>query len=288
MPCYKPIEIVRRSTGQRDLTVACGQCIGCRLERSRQWAIRCMHEAQLHDLNTFITLTVNDDSAEKIFPGGSLTYRPWQLFIKRLRKNTRQKIRFYMCGEYGEQSERPHYHAALFGYSPADKIAFKRGINGFVLWRSPQLEQLWPYGHVTLGDVNFETAAYIARYVMKKVNGDLQKKHYEKIDNETGEIIARTPEFNRMSLKPGIGANWLAKFHTDVYPHGKVVVRGHESKPPRYYDKLNKRRNAIQADELTRQRMLDAWERRHDNSPRRLAVKEVVTTAKIKSLKRTI
>lgn len=289
MPCYHPIDIVRRTTGQRDLTVACGQCIGCRLERSRQWATRCIHEASLHDVNTFLTLTVADQHLDQIFPGGSLAYRPWKLFLRRLAKtNHNRQPRFYMCGEYGELNDRPHYHACLFGYSPADKIAFKRDNRGFILWRSPLIEQLWPYGHVTLGDVNFETAAYVARYVMKKVNGKQQQKHYEKIDIETGEIKNRLPEFNRMSLKPGIGAKWLEKYYSDVYPAGKVIVRTTAANPPRYYDKLNRRWNPEAAKTLSRTRILDAYERRHDNTPRRLSVKEVVTAARIKSLKRKI
>jgi hypothetical protein len=101
------------------LELPCGQCIGCRLERSRQWAMRCLHESSLYDRNAFVTLTYDD---EHLPPGGSLNYPDFQRFMKRLRKNSKSPIRFYMGGEYGESTLRPHFHVCLFGYDFPDKV----------------------------------------------------------------------------------------------------------------------------------------------------------------------
>lgn len=206
--------------------VPCGQCVGCRLERSRQWAVRCVHEASLHEHNCFVTLTYND----KCLPlGGTLVKRDHQLFLKRLRKYIYpEKVRFYMCGEYGEQLKRPHYHFILFGIDFPDKFLWIRN-NGFPLYRSKLLEMLWPFGFSTIGDVTFETCAYTARYIMKKVNGDIAEDYYQ----------GRLPEYTCMSRRPGIAHDWLEKYEDDVYPHDYVVIRGGvKCRPPRYYDKI--------------------------------------------------
>ena len=218
------------------ILLPCGQCIGCRLERSRQWAIRCMHEAQLHDENSYITLTYNDKNLPK---DGSLNLRHFQLFMKRLRKKTGKKIRFYHCGEYGEKFKRPHYHACLFGYQFPDLRYFKT-INGNKLYTSKYLDSVWTnkngetMGFSTIGNVTFESAAYVARYIMKKINGEKAEAHY--VNKETGEILK--PEYTTMSRRPGgLGAEWLKKYKTDVYPGDFVVVRGKKMKPPKYYDR---------------------------------------------------
>lgn len=193
MPCYKPLDAWRPdfSTGSKklifsyhparcagptpDLQVPCGQCVGCRLERSRQWAVRCVHESQLHKENCFITLTY---ASEHLPPDSSLHYRDFQLFMKRLRKKfTGKKIRFYMCGEYGENFGRPHFHACLFGHN-FDDLKLWKTQNNIPLYRSKILEELWPFGHSSVGSVTFESAAYVARYIMKKVTGEAAELHY--------------------------------------------------------------------------------------------------------------
>jgi len=245
MACFRPIDAWQLDSGEvvfaergkirRSLTLPCGQCVGCRLERSRQWAIRCMHETAMHDASSFVTLTYDDNHLPT---DNSLSYRDFQLFMKRLRAKV-GSVRFYMCGEYGEQFSRPHFHACIFGFGFPDRVAFSRSSSGCMVYRSPLLESLWSFGYSSLGDVTFESAAYVARYVMKKVTGRLAASHYEYVSPITGEIISRTPEFCRMSLKPGIGANWFKKFTTDVTTTDSVVLRGGmQSKPPRYYDKL--------------------------------------------------
>src|SRR3954449_8205389 len=118
MPCYCPQSAYRTSSGGvtfcrsgslsgEKFSLPCGQCIGCRLERSRQWAMRCVHENKMHPRSSFVTLTYDD---KNIPPAGSLSKRDFQLFMKRLRKSQSNPLRFFACGEYGETTHRPHYH----------------------------------------------------------------------------------------------------------------------------------------------------------------------------------
>lgn len=297
MPCFHPVQAYQGEDGRvvfselqrtgsvRSLQLSCGQCVGCRLERSRQWAVRCMHEAQMHERNCFITLTYREEELPKFL---SLRYRDFQLFMKKLRKDAGRGIRFFMCGEYGGEHARPHFHACLFGYDFPDKVVFKRGIGGAVLFRSPKLEALWPVGFSTIGAVTFESAAYVARYVMKKVTGDAAVMHYGSVDRETGEVVQRCPEFCHMSLKPGIGRPWLDKYFSDVFPGGKVVVNGVESNSPRYYDRVYAVVDSDGSAMLARDREMDARTSFADRSDDRLAVREVCALARVKRLKRSV
>lgn len=196
------------------------------------------------------------------------------------------KVRFYMCGEYGEDFARPHFHACLFGIDFDDKYKIGGGNGKSVLWRSPTLDSLWSKGFASVGEVNFESAAYCARYIMKKVNGDLSEDHYKAVVASTGEVVERTPEFCHMSLKPGIGRGWLDKFASDVYPHGMVVSNTVESRPPAYYDRWFKANFPEQWEAMAWSREQYAAERSADATPERLAVREAVTLARISQLKR--
>lgn len=214
-----------------------------------------MHEAQLHQDNCFLTLTYDD---EHLPPGGSLDRSAFPAFIKRLRTSQRVKvarpdapgkwrwfypsIRYFHCGEYGDRYGRPHYHACVFGFDFEDKqlVAVR---NQLPVWSSQLLRELWPFGVHEIGSVTFESAAYVARYIMKKVRGngpEAEKKaaRYLAVDGETGEVFSREPEYATMSRRPGIGAGWFAQFSSDVYPHDQLVARGSVMRPPRYYDKL--------------------------------------------------
>lgn len=287
MPCYSPLQAYKTKSGdvvfselkRHDIdyqfNLPCGQCIGCRLERSRQWAVRCMHEASLYKNNSFITLTYED---AKLPERNSLYYPHFQLFLKRLRKHAGPtRVRFYMCGEYGEQTNRPHYHACLFNWDWEDKRYWRTTATGEKSYRSDALEKLWPHGNAETGSVTFESAAYVARYIMKKVTGKNAEEHYN----------GREPEFNEMSLKPGIGANWFELWKKDVYPHDYVIVRGVKAKPPKYYDQMLKRIDPILLDTIKENRELEGYKHHQDNTPERLAVKEIVATAKVNQLKRT-
>nr|QJB19448.1 MAG: replication initiator protein [Microvirus sp.] len=295
MPCFHPMPAVRMSDGSVKfvsrnksgvvdaISLPCGQCIGCRLERSRQWAMRCMHEASLHEQNAFITLTYDEASLPV---GGSLIYSDFQKFMKRLRKRC-GKVSFYVGGEYGEQLARPHFHACIFGYDFPDKVYFKKSSDGSKLYTSKLLDSLWPYGLCSTGDVSFASAAYIARYCVAKVNGDAAEAHYRVITDD-GEIIDRTPEFNHMSLKPAVGKRWLDKYMSDVYPRDYVVVNGVKSKPPKYYDRIFEAQDEVRFDQLVAERELESALRMGDNSYSRLAVKETVVKARSSLLKRSL
>lgn len=196
--------------------------------------MRISHEASLHLHNQFLTLTYSD---ELLPHGGTLVLRDVQLFMKRLRK-AYGALRFFLCGEYGETTWRPHYHAIVFGLELADLRPHKQTASGAQLYTSASLTKLWGLGHVYIGSVTMESAQYVARYVTKKINGDRATAHYRWIDPKTGEVHDRKPEFAVMSRREGIGAKWIDKFRSDVYPSDKVVLGGSiRGKPPRYYDR---------------------------------------------------
>lgn len=241
MPCYHPIQGWRsvhpNSNGNYYITfkpgegliglnmsVPCGQCIGCRLERSRQWAVRCVHEASLYSSNCFITLTLDN---LHLLPNGSLDLKLFQDFMKRLRFRFGSGIRFFHCGEYGEQFGRPHYHACLFNFDFPDKAPWRETHDGHKVWKSKALSELWPHGLSEIGSVTFESAAYVARYITKKVTGQKAYSHYS----------GRKPEYVTMSRRPGIGKGWFDKFSSDVFPSDQVALRGRLMRPPKYYDR---------------------------------------------------
>lgn len=272
----------------RNIEVPCGQCAGCRLERSRVWAIRCMHENQLHQESHFLTLTYND---ENLPDNNSLLPSDLQKFYKRLRKRGK-KFRYYSCGEYGELNKRPHYHAILFGLELNDRNHFTN-FNGQPLYTSEEISRVWNCGHVVIGNVSFESCAYVARYIMKKRLGPDAWKNYGDLNKETGEIENwRIPEFTTMSRKPGIGKEWYDKYKNDVYQHGtdgKVIIRGGiPTIPPRFYEDKFNLEQPIVLDKIKHERRKKADEKSEDNTWRRLEVKEKVFEAKIKSLKRTV
>lgn len=282
MPCFYPRQaFYSRSftkTGKRAVTfdprqsfdlsshrfiVPCQKCKHCRLMNARQWAMRCMHEASLHNRNSFITLTYNNANLPS---NGSLDVEVFKLFMKRLRKRfagdkmlriypsffKKSGIRFYHCGEYGEKFRRPHYHAILFGCDFPDKYEFipkgRKPVNGIRYYRSPILEDLWPFGYSVIGDVTFESASYVARYCMKKIDGKLKEagyyipngdlKPFDNFDVSTGEIFELKPEYATMSRRSAIAKEWYALYKGDVYPHDYTYLRNREMRPPKYYDRL--------------------------------------------------
>lgn len=228
--CVRPAKLgVGKEHG---LCVPCGQCIECRLKRSREWAIRCMHEASLYEDNSFITLTYADEYLPK---GGSLDRRAFPLFMKRLRKEC-GSVRYFHAGEYGERNGRPHYHALLFGLRFGDQYARGESGSGCEVFESTTLSRLWPYGISQVGSVTFESAQYVARYCVKKVTGSRAAAHYQRVDSR-GVIHQLEPEYATMSRRPGIGYRWYEQYRGDVYRDDSVISRGHEVSPPRFYDK---------------------------------------------------
>lgn len=267
------------------VTIPCGQCIGCRLERSRQWAIRCVHEASLHEDNCFITLTYNNENLPK---DGSLQLSDFQKFMKRLRKHFYgTTIRFFHCGEYGAKFARPHYHACIFGLDFQDK-QFLKTVNGNHYYTSPTLHNLWSKGFHTIGDVSFESAAYVARYITKKITGKAAVEYYEtgEICETTGEIFSRKPEYTTMSRRPGIGKKWFDKYMADVFPGDFVLLKDKKLKPPKYYDKLYEIECPGDFKKLKYQRDLQTKENQDNNTPERLEVREFIHKDKTKTLTR--
>lgn len=296
MPCYKPLLAWKTAAGNvvfvermgkdvvRELSLPCGQCIGCRLEKSRDWAMRCMHEASMHERNCFLTLTYSD---EYLPVRGQLEYATFQKFMKRLRKYFDGGVRFYMCGEYGEENGRPHYHACLFGVDFDDKIYLCQTPTGERLYRSALLERLWYFGNSSIGSLTFESAAYVARYCVQKVTGRDAKSHYARSDGlHPPYHYQLEPEFNGMSLKPGIGAPFLEKWKTDIYPNDYVIVNGKKMMPPPYYDKIFKREKPDEWEVLQWKREERGRQKHEDNTDARLRVKEEVAHAKANLLKR--
>ncbi|UIB81453.1 replication initiator protein [Flyfo microvirus Tbat2_130] len=298
MPCYSPLTAYQGGNGEvvfsehkckdvrRTLQLPCGQCHGCRLERSRQWAVRCMHEASMHENNSFITCTYSDEHLPK---GGTLKYDDFQRFLKRLRHHYGE-FRYYMCGEYGETTWRPHYHACIFGLDFDDKKYHTQNANGDKIYISRRLDEIWGMGQCTTAGVSFQSAAYVARYCMQKRTGKEAEPHYRRY-NEYGKSYYLEPEFNEMSRRPGIGTGFFKKYLTDMYnDQGKdyVIVNGKETKPPKYYDRLLKRESPEIWQAITETREWEAYQRRDDNTPERLKVKEQVSQAATKQLKREL
>lgn len=247
--------------------------------------MRCLHEAALHEDNAFITLTYEPQYLPE---GGTLIKKHFQDFMKRLRKKYGgRRISYFHCGEYGEQKRRPHYHAILFGLRFVDQQFYSRGADGTFLYTSDELSRLWPFGFATVGEVTFESAAYVARYAVKKLSF-YGEDAYEHIDLDTGEILPLQPEYTTMSLKPAIGKEWYGRFKGDVYPSDEVIVRGKVMKPPKYYDKLLEQDSAEAHAQMKALRLGDALERAHDNTKARLLVREEVKIAQTQNLKRKV
>lgn len=291
MPCFRPLKAYRRPGGgppawspvegyhDRPLELACGQCTGCRIQRSADWAARCVHEAQLHPANCFVTLTY----APEHLRSQSLEISDLQKFMKRLRKQ-HGRVRYFACGEYGEENGRPHFHALLFGQDfcgdgPLVKSKPHR------LWRSRKLEETWSLGAVTVGALTYETAAYCARYVIKKVTGERAKWHYRLVDPLTGEVEEIRPEFSTMSRRPGIGAEWIERFRGDVYPSDEVVIDGRRHRPPRFYDE---RLSEEERDALKRRRRHRVLRRSEELTDDRLRVREKVLESRLESFRRDL
>lgn len=292
------------------VTIPCGQCLGCRLDYSRQWANRCMLELQYHESAYFVTLTYNDEHVPisyyddpetgEVFTALTLRKRDIQLWMKRLRKRFKeQKIRFFLCGEYGSTTFRPHYHAILFGLKLDDLVLSGKSPQGFSYYRSPSLEATWsvkdlrgdnsPLGFVGVAAVTWEACAYTARYVMKKLKGK-EAEYYDLLNIE--------PDFVLMSRKPGLGRQYYDD-HPEVMKSEYIFIStdkgGKKFRPPRYFDRLF---DIDHPDELAeikavRKRMAEEaqrlkLERTNLSYLEMLEVEERNKAAKIKCLKRTL
>lgn len=254
--------------------------------------MRCVHEASLWPHNCFLTLTYDEDHLPQ---HGSLYKPDYQNFLKALRRHVAPtKIRYYMCGEYGEFNNRPHYHICLFNYDFNDKIHYKDN-KGYTLYISPTLQTLWGKGICTVGELNFETAAYTARYIMKKVNGEKKDLHYSVVEPHTGEIMFHVePEFTNMSRGGrgnglgGIGNKWFEKWWKDTYPDDTVIMKGKAVRPPRYYDNKYEVLEAKEYNKVKQKRRQKAAKHYNNNTPERLEIREKVMENKLNTFTRKL
>lgn len=287
MPCTCPIDVwparpdaeSRRVVyspqasyaGAKSLRIPCGQCLSCRLARSQDWAVRCVHEAQMHEVSSFITATYSDEHLPSDL---SVSKREHELFGKRMR-NAFGAFRFFGAGEYGSHTQRPHYHYLLFGLEFPDRQLWKTTGAGMPLYRSELLEKVWQRGECLIGDVTFESAAYVARYCTKKVNSEERaaEVYARRLVDGNGDVVREwqvEPEFMLMSRRPGIGSTWFDRFAGDCFPSDFLVVEGRKVAVPGYYlSKLAER------EQLPIKLKRKASGRRHaeDNTERRLMTK---------------
>lgn len=296
MPCDGPLTAYRPRADASDkrlvfdkklsgtgigIKIPCGKCSGCKLEHSRQWAVRCMHEKRMHNASAFLTLTYDKDNLPA---NGSLVMSDFQNFMKRYRDRvgscTAFPTRYFGCGEYGEKSLRPHYHILLLNRDIHDRKFYKKsGENN--LYTSKWLDDVWGKGLTVVGDVTFDSAAYVARYCMKKITGKIAADHYG----------GRLPEFLNMSRKPGIGAGYFDRYKQELIDHDTIIVNGVAAALPRYYDTKIANLNmvdtigglysAAERIKVLRRRKIDFATRKSEATNRRRVVREAVRAAKL-------
>lgn len=290
MPCFSPITGYQPVEGgrlhwverkdSRPVQISCGHCIGCRIKRQREWTVRIMCESKMHRDSMFLLLSYDNEHKPR---DNGLCYRDVQLFLKRTRQELDFPIRYFVCGEYGEKTLRPHYHMCLFGWRPDDAHRVSGVYSKHDIYSSPTLQRLWGKGKTDFGAITPQSAAYTASYVLKKWNGPDTEGRYERV-TEDGEIRVVEREFARMSLKPGIGAEWFKKYHPEVMDSGWDAVRLIDGfKPiPKYFQTLYESISDLGHDEFMA-RMQELHEKNRWNStPARLAVREECTAAQMK------
>jgi len=304
MPCHFPIEAWvgrKASPAGKPLLVfdhskaspgtkrriSCGICQGCRLERSREWALRLHCESLVSTSAHFLTLTYSDDHLPE---QGSLDPEDWRLFLKRLRRAEGPGIRYFMCGEYGEDQNqptrlgRPHFHAIVFN-GEFDLLEHGRNQHG-PLYISEKLDDLWGKGIATIDIATPRTMGYTARYLMKKQGGKKAEEHYIKAEPTTGEIYPVLPEYSRQSTRPGIGRRWFDQYGMDCRK-GFLMFDGKKTPVPRYFLKLMEQRDPEVAEQMKIQRkraMPDLDDPEFDTP--RMVVKNAITQRRVHKLKR--
>lgn len=292
MACYQPLsawmdcskDAPRRVVSSRvsgrlyvPISLPCGKCIGCRMEHARQWAMRCVHEAECHEHNCMATLTYDD---KHLPDDGSLRPDDVTLFLKRLRRKLEPlRFRYFLAGEYGGKMGRPHYHVLFFG------LDFQRGDCYDKDDQRPPLQLVqheWGLGHVRVDKLEYGSVAYVARYCLKK-----QEQEVDYCDKSTGVIRHR--EFTRMSRRRGIGHAWIEKNSVDTYSDDSIILSPKvKSRPPRFYDKHYTETSPEKMDKIKLRRLEEARKRAYNSTPERLAVRERIAKARNALLKRRL
>ncbi|WNK12783.1 MAG: replication initiator protein [Microvirus sp.] len=269
------------------IRVPCNGCFACRLRFKTHWMMRNVHESKMHSESCFITLTY---APEHLPRDHSLKKRHFQLFMKRLRKHVAPKqIRYFACGEYGDESERAHYHALIYGHDFHDKKFLFTNKQGDRIYESETLYELWPLGINTVGAVTRHSANYVSGYAVKKIRGAAAQDHYTRLDPVTGELHELTSEFALMSRRPGIGYPWYEKYGAHALGRkGTVIINGKEVIAPAYYwRKWEAEHPETVASHKKEYRNL-ALQHRADNTPERRRVREQVLILNAQRLKRDV
>lgn len=195
------------------------------MRRRLDWAIRCTLESLEHERNCVLTLTYRP---EDLPPDGSLVPKELTDFLKRLRYFLDESFRYFAVGEYGAggPGDNPHYHVLLFGVDFADKYFWKKSPKGTIQYRSEVLEKAWTKGFSSIGDMSWDSAQYVAGYVMKKINGELADDHYG----------GREREFIRVSRMPGLGMSWYEKHKRTMYESDNILLGDREFLVPKKFD----------------------------------------------------
>lgn len=261
---YKYLVNVHKIPESYVQTIPCGQCIDCRLENSRQWAIRCMQESSYYKDNYFLTMTYTNDDLPvayftdsrdgSVFSMHTLVKSHVQKFFKDLRRYWKYHynfdgIRFFGSGEYSPLKERPHYHFVCFNIPIPDLVYYGLSKSGLPLWFSPVIDKIWGRGMVFIGKVNYESCAYTAKYCVKKVTGKKKKERDEilkRLTDESGKILkdfaSRVDEFTLMSRRPGIANKYYKNNNLKIYKNDEMFIpqdgKALKVRPVRYYDKL--------------------------------------------------
>ncbi len=315
MPCYTPLkgykELIsggwqfHKGNSAQKMEVACGQCLGCRVDHRLMWSIRIVHEASMHmdqHGNSWATLTYRDASActDKQFKNGHYIDRHGQLqpshvsdFIRSLRRaNPDHKIRYFYCGEYGDENQRPHYHICLFNHSFNDQYLWKDD-EGLYTYTSKSLQKHWPWGFTTVAELNLRTAAYTAGYALKKITGKKADDHYLRCD-EHGEAYWLLPEYIRMSTGRkypcGLGAGFYEKYKTDIFPSDTSPIPGYGTSQlvPRYYQNILAKQDPSMLESIKRIRRSFIQAHAADFTPERLRDKYICAQAKESQLRRNL
>lgn len=216
----------------RYISLPCGLCFGCRIDNARMWSLRMMHETRYHDDNYFVTLTYDP---QNLPADGDLRYSDLQKFFKRARhefQSAASPFKYFASGEYGDESLRPHYHFAGFGFKIPDLRFFKQTKSG-PYFLSQRLREVWGFGHVVIAPLEWDTASYIARYVTKKMHGN-NVRIKDSFDPLTGELDLYTIE--RAFQSKGLGLPFYLEHQNEIWDLDACQFKGkYLIKPPRYY-----------------------------------------------------